>query len=83
MGPNRRIIELPVDSPKTIGLYVYWVYTGKLLAGRNKPREDSTLTYMDLVDSYILGDRILDTKFQNSAIDAVIEISCTKMKDGF
>lgn len=29
--------------------------------------------YRDLIKAYILGDKLLDTKFQNSVIDAMVE----------
>jgi hypothetical protein len=34
------------------------------------------------VKAYALGDSLLDTKFQNTAVDAIIKKSISKAKDG-
>ena len=80
---KQHTIVLPEDSPKIFALYVHWIYTGKMPVGRDEPGQKSTLEYMELVDSYVLGDKILDTNFQNSVMDAIIEKSCIEANDGY
>ncbi|CAG8899964.1 unnamed protein product [Penicillium egyptiacum] len=64
-------LELPEDDPQIFSLYSHWLYFGKIPV---IPKEKSqSKEYHDLVEAYVLGDKLLDAKFQNSAIDAIVE----------
>ncbi|KAJ5853655.1 hypothetical protein N7534_006198 [Penicillium rubens] len=68
---KEQTLELPEDDPQAFALYSHWLYFGKIPVideGNNNYKE-----YYDLVSSYVLGDKLLDVKFQNSAIDAIVE----------
>jgi hypothetical protein len=70
---GEQTFELPEDDPQTFALYSHWLYCGKfpvIYEGNNRYKE-----YYDLVNAYVLGDKLLDVKFQNSAIDAIVEKS--------
>ncbi|KAJ5512379.1 hypothetical protein N7463_001931 [Penicillium fimorum] len=71
-------IELPEDDPITFAVYSHWLYYAKIPvivedAANEKPSQVSAQEYNDLAKAYVLGDKLLDVKFQNYAIDAIIE----------
>lgn len=76
---SQRTIQLPDDEPGIIKLYIHWLYCGTLPVICGKPYGKE---YTFLVKAYILGDKLLDTKFQNAAINAIVERSVTPYKDG-
>ncbi|OQE22667.1 hypothetical protein PENFLA_c012G04784 [Penicillium flavigenum] len=70
---KEQTLELPEDNPQAFALYSHWLYFGKFPVideGNNHSKE-----YYDLVNAYVLGGKLLDVKFQNSAIDAIVEKS--------
>ncbi|EED24537.1 conserved hypothetical protein [Talaromyces stipitatus ATCC 10500] len=71
-------IELPDDEPEIFGLYHHWLYYGTLPVFC----DDVNVEYVNLIDAYTLGDKLLDTRFQDTAIDAIIERSISKGSDG-
>ena len=44
--------------------------------------ENSAREYNDLVKAYVIGDKLLNTNFQNSVIDAIVEKSTIANADG-
>ncbi|KGO68807.1 Uncharacterized protein PITC_076890 [Penicillium italicum] len=82
-------LELPEDDPKIFAWYSHWLYFAKIptiveaVAPEDREANHSK-EYHDLVEAYVLGDKLLDTKFQNSVIDAIVEkCSTPDAQDGF
>lgn len=60
-------MKLPEDQPGIFELYLQWLYFGKIYyKNRHDDGEHETL-----VDAYIMGDKLLDTTFQDRVIDYV------------
>lgn len=78
----QRTIKLPDDEPKILALYIYWLYYGTLPVLCDEPGRLGNSEYLDLVKAYVLGDKLLDTQFQDTAIDAIVEKSRSNAKDG-
>ncbi|CRL25582.1 BTB/POZ fold [Penicillium camemberti] len=85
---KERTIELPEDDPKAFSIYSHWLYFAEIpgileAAKKGESAKKSAQKYYDLVSAYVLGDKLLDAKFQNSVIDAIVE-TCSKAdsKDG-
>lgn len=81
-------IELPEDDPKAFAVYSHWLYFAKIpgllqVAKKGESAKQSAQEYYDLVSAYVLGDKLLDAKFQNSVIDAIIDTWFTAdIRDG-
>ncbi|CAI7604491.1 unnamed protein product [Penicillium glandicola] len=80
---KERTLELPEDDPERFALYSHWLYFAKLpVIAEGETKEESAKNrrkeYRDLTYAYVLGDRLLDSKFQNSVIDAIVEKYSTK-----
>ncbi|RAL12597.1 BTB/POZ domain-containing protein [Aspergillus homomorphus CBS 101889] len=71
-------IQLPNEEPEIFGTYVQWLYFGTLpvIGGGAEPE------FLQLVKAYVLGNKLLDTGFQNALIDAIIERRRAKNADG-
>lgn len=78
---QQRTIQLPDDDPGIFALYVHWLYCGTLPVVCDKSGSPGDSEYMDLVKAYVLGDKILDSRFQDTVIDAIVEKSQSKGKD--
>ncbi|OOQ83208.1 hypothetical protein PEBR_36322 [Penicillium brasilianum] len=78
----QRTIKLPDDEPKILALYIYWLYYGTLPVFCDEPGRLGNSEYLDLVKAYVLGEKLLDTRFQDTAIDAIVEKSRSNAKDG-
>ncbi|KAJ5685374.1 hypothetical protein N7536_007993 [Penicillium majusculum] len=79
-------LELPEDDPQVFALYSHWLYFSTIpvvveRVAKKKLPENSAREYNDLIKAYLLGDKLLDTNFQNSVIDAIIEQSTTTNPD--
>ncbi|KUM58300.1 hypothetical protein ACN42_g8858 [Penicillium freii] len=75
-------IELPEDDPKAFAIYSHWLYFAGIpglreAAKKGESAKQSAQEYYDLVSAYVLGDKLLDAKFQNSVIDAIIDTCST------
>lgn len=66
---SQRLVKLPEDEPQTFALYINWLYSGKIPAHSQAPEID----YHNLINAYILAERLLDTEFHNAVTDAVVE----------
>jgi hypothetical protein len=71
-------IKLPEDDPDTFARYSFWLYFGRIPMIREditeeKPEYKTNKEHYDLVSAWLLGDKLLDTKFQNAALDAILE----------
>ncbi|KAL3443961.1 hypothetical protein BJX65DRAFT_284423 [Aspergillus insuetus] len=79
---SRRTIQLPEDEPSVVALYVHWLYYRTLPVFCDEPGLPGNTEYLDLVKAYVFGDKILDTRFQNSIIDAMVAKSRSRAQDG-
>ena len=70
-------VKLPEDEPEIFGVYVHWLYYGTMPVIGNSP----FLEYLNLAKGYILGDKLLDTRYQDATIHAIIERSVTPHED--
>lgn len=75
---TQHTIELPEDEPEIFGIYVHWLYYEKLPVSCNEPSSE----YLNLMKAYTLGDKLLDTKFQDTVIDAIVDKSVTPAQTG-
>ncbi|KAJ5197259.1 hypothetical protein N7449_007738 [Penicillium cf. viridicatum] len=95
VGPSKKpfyeseehTFELPEDDPQIFALYSHWLYVGQIpVIVQSATQEDAANNnykeYYDLVKAYVLGDKLLDVKFQNSTIQAIVEKSATPGADG-
>lgn len=71
-------IQLPEDEPEIFGIYVHWLYYDTLPVSCNEPSSE----YLNLMKAYTLGDKLLDTKFQDTVIDAIVDKSATPAQSG-
>lgn len=78
---ERRVL-LAQESPVVFGVYSSWMYSGALYT---LPSNDEDATdgfhqneFRQLAQCYVLGESLLDTKFQNAVIDAIY----SKLRDG-
>lgn len=58
---SSRIIRLPTERPYVIEHYVKWLYSGQI----------NTADHDDLIQMVMLGDRIIDDKFQEACYGAL------------
>lgn len=75
-----RTVEMPSDDPDVFAVYMHWLYCGTIPILYHKERHSikgdeffSSAEHYALVKAYILGDKILDPRFQNAIIDAIAE----------
>jgi hypothetical protein len=79
---QQRTIHLPDDEPEIFALYVHWLYYGTLPVFCDEPGLPGNSEYLNLVKAYVLGDKILDSRYQDEAIDAIVEKCQSKAQDG-
>jgi hypothetical protein len=79
---QQRTICLPDEEPRIFSLYAHWLYWGTLPVVGDETGAPGDPEYVDLVKAYVLGDKILDSKFQDTAIDAIVEKSKSVGTDG-
>lgn len=71
----QKTIQLPDDEPHIVAIYVSWLYHGTLPVFSNETRHSAE--YLIILKAYTFGDKVLDTRFKNTAICALIEKSTT------
>lgn len=64
-----RVILLPDDDPKAFFVYQCWLYGGVV----DMSRVPHGFQYKTLVQSYILGDKLLDDNFKDCVISSIME----------
>jgi hypothetical protein len=79
---QKRTVHLPDDESAIFSLYVNWLYRGTLPVVSAEPGSPTDTEYTNLAKAYVLGDKILDPTFQDTVIDAILEKSQSKGKDG-
>ena len=78
----QRTVQLPDVDVEIFALYAHWLYCGTLPVIGERRDWTGTMEYLHLAKAYVLGDRLLDTKFQNAVIDAIVEKSQTAARGG-
>lgn len=66
-----RQVEMSEEDPTSLQIYFHWLYNGKLPT-KPQPGEKDT-EFFDLVQAYVLGDKILDSDFQNIIMKGIVE----------
>jgi hypothetical protein len=64
-------VKLPEDDPRVFKTYANWLYTGTL----------QSLEYLELAKLYLLGEKLIDSTFQDIIINAIVACS-RKRHDG-
>ncbi|KAJ5389603.1 uncharacterized protein N7496_000671 [Penicillium cataractarum] len=77
-----RKITLPSDEPAIVALYVYWLYYGAIPMSPEVTFKSAKLDDLRHVKAWILVDKLIDTKFQNAVIHAILERVNTPTKNG-
>jgi hypothetical protein len=77
-GPTPRPIDLTDEDPKYFGMYVQWLYTGKVSVPRityidNGGTKVETPSSKALARTYVLGARLVDSAFQNAILQAIMD----------
>lgn len=69
------IVDMDDDDPGAFSIYAEWLWSGAIytMADKNHAKRDDDTEYQQLVQAYILGDKLRDKDFQNTIIDAMIE----------
>ncbi|KAL2798170.1 hypothetical protein BJX66DRAFT_334209 [Aspergillus keveii] len=71
-----RQINLPADDSTAVGIYVSWLYFSAIPVVCGSSSE-----YLDLARAYVFADKILDGRFHNAIIDALVEKSTNQGAD--
>ncbi|KAF2641196.1 hypothetical protein P280DRAFT_398397, partial [Massarina eburnea CBS 473.64] len=69
-GDTCRPIDLTDENPTAFGIYAQWLYSGRFLF-KLKGAADLSDNWITLAQTYVLGEKLMDTTFQNEVIDAV------------
>ncbi|KAK3113516.1 hypothetical protein LTR53_009122 [Teratosphaeriaceae sp. CCFEE 6253] len=75
-GQNRKV-ELLQESCADFSRYVHWLYSGKLAV---KPSTPGQPLYDAMMALYVLGEKIIDPRFQDRVIDAIV--ASTRERNG-
>jgi hypothetical protein len=68
-----RIVDLTDEDPNIFEIYLHWLYFKTLSTIHNRP-PIADIEYIELAQCYVLGEKLLDMKFKNAVIDALIEV---------
>lgn len=71
---NEQPVELPEDDPDSFNIYLRWLYFGNVALQPTglSVLLDSDLSYLSLAKLYSLGEKLLDTYFQDCVINAMV-----------
>ncbi|GIZ37636.1 hypothetical protein CKM354_000107800 [Cercospora kikuchii] len=80
-------INLPDDEPDIFGAYVEYLFSGKIATATEKAavdltRDDAGLEYTCQAKLYVLGEKLLDDKFCDCALRAMVELSRLERANG-
>lgn len=73
-----RVTNFPDDSRAVFSTYVHLVYT-------NQPatqQQDKCQEYADLIDLYILSEKLGDTSAKNDIVTAIVSVAKEKLSNG-
>ncbi|KAF2499131.1 hypothetical protein BU16DRAFT_454924, partial [Lophium mytilinum] len=69
------IIKLPDVSPRVFGIYQYWAYTDRLDTTSGAPTPNTLdAEFTLLANCYVFGERILDSWFKDTIMDALLQL---------
>jgi hypothetical protein len=79
MSAEPRLIDLSDEHPEAFQAYVQWLYSNKValkvvpedLDDNDNPQYDDTRMH-SLIVSYVLGEKLIDTAYQNAIIAVLI-----------
>jgi len=71
--PGDNMVPLPGDDPKTFQLYCKWLYYGELSSRSDVDLHDMFEEWDNLLRSFVLADKILDSVFEDRIVDAILE----------
>ncbi|KAK3642087.1 hypothetical protein LTR56_010958 [Elasticomyces elasticus] len=79
-------VVLPEEQPDTITTYIQYLYSGKIYIEETKTRDglsesDNLPEYPILAELYVFGERVQDTTFKNSVMDAMAARVCEPSVD--
>ncbi|GIZ37635.1 hypothetical protein CKM354_000107800 [Cercospora kikuchii] len=85
-GQDKKI-NLPDDEPDIFGAYVEYLFSGKIATATEKAavdltRDDAGLEYTCQAKLYVLGEKLLDDKFCDCALRAMVELSRLERANG-
>lgn len=69
---TERTVEMPLDEAEIYKIYAQWLYTGMLPSSLGGSDNGHT-TFLTLAKAWVFGDKVLDSNFQNTIIDAIKE----------
>jgi hypothetical protein len=83
-----RPIDLSDEDPKIFQFYVQWLYSGTVAIQtrfiNNSDAEGGLCGIVDkcsLIESYLLGEKLMDTAFQNAVMQGLIQ--CVKREESY
>lgn len=71
---REKLIPLPEARVADFQIYTEWMYTGRIA---NRAYDGSSDNSVTLVRLYILGEYLGDTRFSNTIMDNLLQISCS------
>jgi hypothetical protein len=83
-GQEHRI-PLPDDSSLAVGLYVQWIYAGKIFSRPSKEEADDKSSCDEqtlLVEAFIFGEKVQDGQFKDAIVDSILTAINDPGKDG-
>ncbi|KAF2130039.1 hypothetical protein P153DRAFT_431107 [Dothidotthia symphoricarpi CBS 119687] len=79
-GLDYKPIDLTDEKPEVFQMYLQWLYSGKVavkleanLYSYMVRVNDEVICWASLLDSYILGEQLQDTTYQNAVMQAMID----------
>jgi hypothetical protein len=70
-APTPRPIDLSDEYPDIFHLYVQWLYSGKIAVTTRTSH--LSVNYCYLIQSYVLGEKLMDATFQNAVLQCLIQ----------
>lgn len=65
-------VELLDVHPSTFEVYIQWLYSGNLAASPPNDSETTRDLFRYLAQAHLLGLRLMDDRFQNATMDAIV-----------
>jgi hypothetical protein len=69
---TERTVEMPLDEAEIFEMYAQWLYTSTL-PDVLKDTSDDGPDYLPFAKAWVFGDKVLDSRFRNTIIDAIME----------
>jgi hypothetical protein len=72
--PTTRTVKLNEIDKEAFHSYMYWVYMGKLAIDYDVLKEPIPYAVSKFVSMWLIGDRLVDSKFRNTVMDTIIAV---------